>query len=124
MDSQEPQTSRFGPVRRIKDGVRQTPAVLYSILELPGLVQPIDYADVVTGDRVRIQVGKRYTVIAVNRREYWFRRLTGAFDGTGYACSDARVESLDCMLADIHESTHPLSLWGIKTSSVSGMLTR
>ena len=72
----------------------------------------MDYADNVTGDHIRIRVGRRFTVVAINNREYWFKRISGKFGGTGYSFHDSSVGLLDCMLADIHESVIPLSLWG------------
>ncbi len=61
----------------------------------------------VTGDRIRIRVDRRFTVLTVNSREYWFRRLTGRLDGTGYTYSDPNLGLLGCRLDHILESTAP-----------------
>lgn len=108
----EPQTSRYGVARWTKDAMAEIPERVCLLLNLPGVVQPIDYPDMVTGDRIRVQVGKRFTVISVNNRDYYFKRFTGRFDGTGYVCPAPKSESLYCTPADILGSTRPLSWWG------------
>lgn len=112
MVSSEPKFSRYCIARRIKDTILRLAEWLCSLLNLPGFVRPIDYPDKVTGDRIQIRIGRRYTVITVNNRDYWFRRVTGAFDGAGYTFCDSTGASLDCILADIHVSGSPLSWWG------------
>jgi len=107
-----PEYSRYSFKRRIKDVIDGIPRYLYSLFNLPGFVRSVDYADNVTGDHIRIRVGWRYTVVAINNREYWFRRVTGKFDGTGYAYRNSNEGLLHCILADIPESIAPLSLWG------------
>jgi len=97
--------------RCVKDAIGELPLRVFRLLRLPGFIRAIEYADKVTGDYIRIRVGLRYTVVAVNNREYWFRRVTGAFDGTGYAICNSMSESLDYILGDILESARPLSLW-------------
>jgi len=108
----EPKNEPFTVRQHLTDVIRQIVRYLYFVFGLPGFVHQIDYADKVTGDRIRIKVSWRYTVVACNNREYWFNRLTGKFDGTGYGCQKPSAESPDCILADIHESVAPPSLWG------------
>jgi len=43
---------------------------------------PWEYADEVTGDKVSVAVSPFYSKITINRREYYFIRETGEFDGT------------------------------------------
>lgn len=52
-------------------------------LSVPGLLRPMLYDDPVTGDRVQVSIGSRFTVLTVNGRDFYFRRLSGEFDGTG-----------------------------------------
>lgn len=108
-----PLSSPYTLRRRIRDAVVSFPKWLYTLFNVPGFVSPIDYPDRVTGDYIRIRVNQRFTVISVNNRDYFFRRLTGRFDGTGYAvCNPTTEEQLYYILDDTLESTHPLSLWG------------
>lgn len=105
-------SSPYTPQRRIRDFIALIPNRLFMFLCIPGFVKPIDYPDIVTGNRIRIMVGLRFTVITVNNRDYYFRRCTGVFDGTGYTiCSPSIPEQLDYILADTPVSTLPLSLW-------------
>ena len=112
MISSEPQDSSYGAKRYIKDVVAQIPGQLCSLLHLPGFIQAMDYADMVTGDRIIIHIGRRYTVITINSRDYWFRRISGKFDGTGYSISVAGEGASDCILDYIPVSTPSLGWWG------------
>ena len=112
MSSSPLQSSPYTLRRRIRDTVTYSPNWLYTLLGIPGFVQPIDYPDIVTGNRIRVKVGRRFTVVTVNNRDYYFRRLTGIFDGTGYSYCISNEESLDCILGRIPESKPLLSLWG------------
>jgi len=101
VDSYPTKSSPYHLGRRVKDVIFGIPLLLIGLFRLPGFVQPIDYADKVTGDRFRVCVGKRYTIISVNHRDYWFRRSTGKFDGTGYAYCVPNEESLCYILGHI-----------------------
>jgi len=107
VDSFPTTSSPYHLGRRIKDIILGIPSLLIKLLGLPGFVQPFDYADKVTGDRTRIRVGKTYTIISVNHRDYWFKRTTGAFGGTGYGYCVPSEESLDCILVRTPESALP-----------------
>lgn len=52
---------------------------------LPGFIRPHRIEDRVTGDTVVIRVSRRFTTVSVNGRDYYFRRLTGEYDGAGSA---------------------------------------
>lgn len=113
MNSGTLQFSRYSIRSRLRDIIFQFPNRLLTLINAPGFVAPIDFADKVTGDYIHIRVTSRFTVITVNHRDYWFRRLTGKFDGTGYSvCKPTIEEQLCCILGDIPESVRPLSLWG------------
>src|SRR5437773_381498 len=56
-------------------------------LGVGGLVHDLDYTDKVTGRHLEIRVGDMFTRISVDGRDYYFRRLTGKFDGTGTNCT-------------------------------------
>jgi hypothetical protein len=53
---------------------------------LPGAVRACEIQDAVTGQRLSIRTGALFTVIQVNGRDYYFRRASGRFDGTGLGC--------------------------------------
>jgi len=53
-------------------------------LKMPAPLQDIDIVDDLTGQHVSIRKGTYFTVVSVNGRDYYFKRLTGKFDGTGY----------------------------------------
>jgi len=74
----EPQVSAYSKMRRIKDAISQIPAILFSLFNVPGFVRPIDYPDRITGEYIKLRVTRRFTILPVNNREYWFRRLRGA----------------------------------------------
>lgn len=54
---------------------------------LPGIVRPCEIKDAVTGQTISIRTGSLFTVIQVNGRDYYFRRASGRFDGTGLGCN-------------------------------------
>ena len=45
------------------------------------LIKPFEYVDEETGDRISVSVSPYYSKITVNKREYFFIRETGEFDG-------------------------------------------
>jgi hypothetical protein len=61
----------------------------YEILNragLPGAVQDVEINDELTGQQVSVRVRALFTRISVNGRDYYFRRLSGRYDGTGSSC--------------------------------------
>lgn len=46
------------------------------------VIKPFAYDDPITGDHVEITVSPYYSKLTVNKREYYFIRETGEFDGT------------------------------------------
>lgn len=56
---------------------------IFQALRLPGLVRPFEYVNDETGERVSIRTSSRYTTLTIGRREYYFDRETGKWDGTG-----------------------------------------
>ncbi|MBA7665720.1 hypothetical protein ES703_73794 [subsurface metagenome] len=69
---------------------------------------------------MRVDKGKPNTIelnqfnrISVNNRDYYFRRYTGKFDGTGYVMRRPTIEEFVCyILGHTPELTHALSLLG------------
>jgi hypothetical protein len=58
---------------------------IYQVAEEAGcaFIRPFVFDDLMTGNRIEIQVSPRYSILKVNDREYFFVRETGEFDGTG-----------------------------------------
>jgi len=60
---------------------------LLNVLRLPGAVRDLKVIDSVTGQQLEIRVEPLFTRISVDGRDYYFGRISGRFDGTGYAGS-------------------------------------
>ena len=105
-----PTYSPYTAHRRLKDWVQSLVFGLLGTLRFPGLIKPLVYKDAVTGDFLQIETRKRFTVLSVNGRDYYFRRWTGKFDGTGFGCASTQA-SADYMVGHTHESVrlHVLS---------------
>ena len=64
-------------------------ARIYRLLDrlgCPGIVRNFEYNDLVTGQHLELRLGTFFWHISIDGRDYYFRRLTGKFDGTGYCC--------------------------------------
>ena len=55
-------------------------------IKVPGCVQPMEFTDQVTGNRVVIKNSPYYTKLSISGRDYYFNRFSGKFDGTGMGC--------------------------------------
>jgi len=47
------------------------------------IIQPFKYKDLVTGNTIEVSVSQCFTKLKVNKREYFFVKESGEFDGTG-----------------------------------------
>ncbi len=56
---------------------------IFQALKLPGFVRPFEYVNDETGERVALRTSSRYSVLTIGRREFYFDRETGKWDGTG-----------------------------------------
>ena len=67
---------------------------LFRWLGVPGALRNVEISDDVSGQRISISVGVLFTKITVNGRDYYFRRFSGLFDGTGSSlgCQTSRTE--------------------------------
>jgi hypothetical protein len=45
-------------------------------------IQPFQYKDLVTKNKIRVSVSPYFTKLTINEREYYFEKETGKFDGT------------------------------------------
>lgn len=77
-----------------KGRVKEALGRLLNKAGIPGAIMPTTYHDLVTGEEFRVRVSALFTVISIGARDYYFARLTGKFDGTGYGC--ASTLPVDC----------------------------
>lgn len=59
---------------------------LLNWLKIPGAVRDIELKDALTGQHISVKVGPLFTCLTVDGRDYYFRRVSGKFDGTGMGC--------------------------------------
>ncbi len=45
-------------------------------------IAPFRYKDEVTGDIIELSISPHYSKLQINKREYYFKKDTGMFDGT------------------------------------------
>lgn len=60
---------------------------------IPGFVQRTVIEDELTGHTIKIEPGRLFTRINVDGRDYYFRRLSGRFDGVGMSVGGATSSS-------------------------------
>ncbi len=53
---------------------------------VPGVIADAVVDDKLTGQHIEIATGPLFTRLSVNGRDYYFRRLTGEYDGSGMGC--------------------------------------
>ena len=70
----------------IKDWIVRLIGNCANKIKVPGCVQPMEYTDKVTGDRIAIKNSLYFTKLSINGRDYYFQRFSGKFDGTGMGC--------------------------------------
>ena len=54
-----------------------------NFLGFPGFVKSLKHYDRLTNTNIEVRLGGFFTVIAVNGKDYYFRRITGKYDGSG-----------------------------------------
>jgi hypothetical protein len=45
----------------------------------------MEFEDKLAGQRISTSVGELFVCVSVNGRDYYFDRITGRFDGTGWS---------------------------------------
>ena len=96
--SQPPQSNMCWPRRgrfatlwlHLRDWATVSAGRVLNRLHIGGLVQPTTIHDSVTGQHIEIRVGTRFTVIAVDGCDYYFRRFSGKFYATGLGCCGSK----------------------------------
>ena len=76
-------TDGIGSFDRWRSRLRQVLGEILNRSRLPGAIAPIQLADLVTGSRIEVSVSAVFTRLSIDGRDYYFDRITGAFDGTG-----------------------------------------
>jgi hypothetical protein len=56
---------------------------LLNKLRVPAAIQPVEFTDEITKQRVAVTLDDVFVRISVDGRDYYFDRVTGRFDGTG-----------------------------------------
>ncbi len=67
--------------------LKQFMGKLIGYLGVPGLVKPMKIHDTLTNTNIQVRVSGLFTVISIDGRDYYFKRLTGKYDGSGMAVS-------------------------------------
>lgn len=73
-----------------RDTFRMALCRLANYLGVPGAIANITIDDAVTGQHIEVQTGILFTRVSVNGRDYYFRRFSGEWDGTGMGCAALR----------------------------------
>lgn len=55
---------------------------LYQEFGCTATIRPFCYKDDVTGETISVTISPEYSILTVGDREYYFKRESGAFDGT------------------------------------------
>jgi hypothetical protein len=55
---------------------------LFEFCHRPGKIREFEYVDPVTDETVYLSTGAQYSVLHVGKKQFYFDRLTGRFDGT------------------------------------------
>jgi hypothetical protein len=57
---------------------------MLNALGVPGFVREVQVYDRLTNSHVTVKTSGFFTVVSVNGTDYYFKRLTGEFDGSGF----------------------------------------
>lgn len=82
------------PKRFIWQTIREGLGQFLNWANLPGAITPLKYFDELTKTRIEVRNGRFFTVLSVNGRDFYFKRLSGEFDGTGMSLCSSR--DADC----------------------------
>lgn len=81
-----PVTMGAGPRARRVCEVRDGIGRLLNRLRVPGCIRPVEFIDETTGRHIKVTTGSLFTRISVDGRDYYFRRISGRYDGSGMGC--------------------------------------
>lgn len=55
-------------------------------LQAPAIIADFEHVDELTGIKLIIRPQLLFTKITINNRDFYFKRFSGKFDGTGWGC--------------------------------------
>jgi hypothetical protein len=61
---------------------------LYQEFGCAAVIRPFTHKDEVTGETISVTISPQYSILTVGKREYYFKRESGAFDGTAIAAQE------------------------------------
>jgi hypothetical protein len=70
-------------LEKIRGELKQGLGRFLNVLRFPGLVKPLEIHDTLTGTYIQVRVSGFFTVISIDGRDFYFKRLTGKYDGSG-----------------------------------------
>jgi hypothetical protein len=76
-------SSRRAPLASLRAWVRRMVGRMAHGLRLPGAIRPVTVDDPTTGHRLEVTVDATYVVLKIDGRDYYFRRVSGEYDGSG-----------------------------------------
>lgn len=79
----------FGATRWdiVRGEAKQIVGKLLNGLGAPGFVVPMKIHDSLTNTQIEVRLSGFFTVISIDGRDYYFKRLSGRYDGSGMALS-------------------------------------
>lgn len=75
----------------LREGLGEFAGKFLNWFGVAGFVQPMEIKDTLTGSSVSVRVSGYFTVITIDGREFYFKRLTGAYDGSGMSVNQPIV---------------------------------
>ncbi len=92
------QVSRWARLqRRVGDYVREITGRLLELTHSPARLKEFEYVDPITNETVYLSTGSRYSVLHVGEKQFFFNRVTGAFDGTGCLLQERVADGLELL---------------------------
>jgi hypothetical protein len=89
-------TSRAKLLRfRLRDAWRESFGWVLEKMHSPAKIKEFEYVDPITNETVYLSTGKRYSVLHVGDKQFFFSRLTGQFDGTGTLLQEGIADRLE-----------------------------
>jgi hypothetical protein len=61
---------------------------LYQEFGCTAVIRPFTHQDMVTGQTISVTISPYYSILTVGDRQYYFKRESGAFDGTAIAAEE------------------------------------
>jgi len=91
-------TSRLGRLRlALGDCWREITGWALEKLHVPARVREFEHVDPLTNETVFLSTGRRYSVLHVGAKKFFFNRLTGRFDGTSTSLQELVVDRLELL---------------------------